>query len=204
MDKFMEEKVIREEETILRSGMSASSLYGDRTFAYITPSGRCWLDWRENRHRYVWRLGYILWRTGLLLTSTYGQVCYEELTRSDAPSDKTVKALICLLVDVSPHSELQLGRVNAVCGRHHRMLMIGLSIDDYEEDLGDDGVPTMLEVADEGSKMEEVDCREFAETLLSATFSALREVYFVAVRGQPRNGWRGHEVSESMDLAPRG
>ena len=38
------------------------------------------------------------------------------------------------------------------------MLMIGLSIDDYE-DLGDDGVPTMLEVADEGSKMEEVDCK---------------------------------------------
>ena len=37
-----------------------------------------------------------------------------------------------------------------------------------------------------------------------ATFSALQEVYFVAVRGQPRDGWRWHEVSESMDLAPRG
>ena len=79
-------------------------------------------------------------------------------TLSSAPSDKTVKGLICLLFDVSPLSKLQLGRVNAVCRRYHRMLKIGLSIDDYDEDLGDDGASAMLEVADERLKMEEVDC----------------------------------------------
>ena len=141
MNKLIGEKALRGEEIILKHEKPALSLYGDCTHLYSQSSGRCWLDWRENRHRYVWRLGCTPRRTGLLLTSTYGQVCYSECveqTRSDAPSDKTVKALICLLFDTSSHSVLQLGRVNAVCGRIHRMLKIGQSIVDYDEDLGND------------------------------------------------------------------
>ena len=38
----------------------------------------------------------------------------------------------------------------------------------------------------------------------SAGVWALHEVYFDVVRGRPRDGWRLHEVSEVMDLAPRG
>ena len=34
MDNFIKEKVIREEETILKNGMLALSLFGDRTHAY--------------------------------------------------------------------------------------------------------------------------------------------------------------------------
>ena len=39
MGKFIEEKVIREEETILKSGMPALNLYSDRTHLYIELSG---------------------------------------------------------------------------------------------------------------------------------------------------------------------
>ena len=38
----------------------------------------------------------------------------------------------------------------------------------------------------------------------SAGVGGLHEVYFDAVRGQSRDGWRWYEVSEFMDLAPRG
>ena len=37
------------------------------------------------------------------------------------------------------------------------MIALGPCIDDDDEGLGDDEVPTMLEVADEASKMEEVE-----------------------------------------------
>ena len=80
----------------------------------------------------------------MLLTFTYGRVCYEgrvEHTQSGSafsriagPSDKTVKALICLLFDDSSDLGIQLGRVNAVRARIHRMLKIGLSIDDHDVD----------------------------------------------------------------------
>ena len=122
----------------------------------ILNNGKCWPDWWKNRHRHARRLGYASRRTGLQLTSTYSQVCYEEKveqTRSDEPSDKTVKALIWLLFDTSSQTELQLGQVNAVCVRIHRMLKIGLSIDDNDEGLSDDVAPTMLE---EASNMEKV------------------------------------------------
>ena len=48
----------------------------------------------------------------MLLTSACGQVSYAQLveqTLSDAPSDKTVKALISLLFDDSSDLGLQLG-----------------------------------------------------------------------------------------------
>ena len=70
------EKVIREEEIILRGGMPALSLYGDYTYLYSRSSGKCWLDCRKHRQRYVRRWGFSSRRTGLPLTSAYGHVCY--------------------------------------------------------------------------------------------------------------------------------
>ena len=74
----------------------------------------------------------------MLLTSTYGQVCYEEQAEQTL-SAKTVKNLIWLLLYVPSLFEFQLGRANAVPGRIHRMLKLGhLNIDDDAEGLGDD------------------------------------------------------------------
>ena len=110
----------------------------------------------ENRRRYVRRLeGSLRW-TGLLLTIADGQVCYTERvaqTLSGAPSDKTVKEWICLLFDVPPDFEFLLGRANLVLRRIHRKITLGPRIDDDDEGLADDEVPTTLEVADEASKM---------------------------------------------------
>ena len=117
------------EEIILKNGKPAFSLFGDRTHAY-TPR-RCWLDWGENRHRYVRRLGCTPARTGLR---------YEERVEQSLSADKTVKNLTCLLFDVPTDLGLQLGRANAVCRRIHPMLKHGQrSIDDEDGRLGDDG-----------------------------------------------------------------
>ena len=136
-----EEKGIRKEEITLKGGIPALSLYGDYTYLYSRSSGKCWLHGRTHRHRYVRRLGYSSRRTGLPLTSAYGHVCYEEKvaqTLSCALSNKTVKALIWLLSDTSRFSGLQLRRVSAICRRIHRMMTLGLLIDDDDEELGDD------------------------------------------------------------------
>ena len=59
------------------------------------------------------------------------------LNKRCALSDKTVKDLTCLLFDSSDLT-LPLGRVNAVCRRIHRMIMLDLLIDDDDEELVDD------------------------------------------------------------------
>merc|ERR1712147_143456 len=76
-------------------------------------------------------------------------------------SDKTVKDLIWLLFDTSLlTSGFNLDEPTQFAGRIHRMIKLGLSIDD-DDDLGaDDDLPPLEEVegaADEASKMEEVD-----------------------------------------------
>merc|ERR1711903_42874 len=76
-------------------------------------------------------------------------------------SDKTVKDLIWLLFDTSLlTSGFNLDEPTQFAGRIHRMIKLGLSIDD-DEGLGDDDdLPPLEEVegaADEASKMEEVD-----------------------------------------------
>merc|ERR1712096_505269 len=77
-------------------------------------------------------------------------------------SDKTVKDLIWLLFDTSLlTSGFSLEEPTQFAGRIHRMIKLGLSIDDDDEGLGeDDDLPPLEEVdgaADEASKMEEVD-----------------------------------------------
>merc|ERR1712080_555648 len=77
-------------------------------------------------------------------------------------SDKTVKDLIWLLFDTSLlTSGFSLDEPPQFAGRIHRMIKLGLSIDDDDEGLGDDDdLPPLEEVegaADEASKMEEVD-----------------------------------------------
>ena len=77
-------------------------------------------------------------------------------------SDKTVKDLIWLLFDTSLlTSGFTLEEPTQFAGRIHRMIKLGLSIDDDDEGLGDDDdLPPLEEVdgaADEASKMEEVD-----------------------------------------------
>merc|ERR1712187_947993 len=76
--------------------------------------------------------------------------------------DKTVKDLIWLLFDTSLlTSGFTLDEPTQFAGRIHRMIKLGLSIDDDDEGLGDDDdLPPLEEVdgaADEASKMEEVD-----------------------------------------------
>merc|ERR1712099_185897 len=76
-------------------------------------------------------------------------------------SDKTVKDLIWLLFDTSLlTSGFNLDEPTQFAGRIHRVIKLGLSIDDDDDLGGDDALPPLEEVegaADEASKMEEVD-----------------------------------------------
>merc|ERR1711871_205571 len=76
-------------------------------------------------------------------------------------SDKTVKDLIWLLFDTSLlTSGFNLDEPTQFAGRIHRMIKLGLSIDDDDDMADDDDLPPLEEVegaADEASKMEEVD-----------------------------------------------
>merc|ERR1711881_481261 len=74
-------------------------------------------------------------------------------------NDKTVKDLIWLLFDTSLlTSGFALDEPTTFAGRIHRMIKLGLSIDEddaAEEEDDDDDLPPLED--DEGSKMEEVD-----------------------------------------------
>ena len=99
------------------------------------------------------------------VVSLHGACLVQRVLRKKAAadkSDKTVKDLIWLLFDTSLlTSGFNLDEPTQFAGRIHRMIKLGLSIDDDDEGLGDDDdLPPLEEVegaADEASKMEEVD-----------------------------------------------
>merc|ERR1712205_198676 len=100
-----------------------------------------------------------------LVTGEYGwsanmeRIIKELVKKSDADrGDKTVKDLIYLLFDTALLvSGFNLEEPNTFAGRLHRMIKLGLSIDDDGDE--EEAMPELEESADggEGSKMEEVD-----------------------------------------------
>lgn len=91
----------------------------------------------------------------------YNAIMSELRKRGEADkSDKTVKDLVLLLFETALlASGFSLDEPNTFAGRIHRMIKLGLSIDEdlpLEEEAGD--MPALEEGAgDEGSRMEEVD-----------------------------------------------
>jgi molecular chaperone HtpG len=75
-------------------------------------------------------------------------------------SDKTVKDLVLLLFETAMlTSGFSLDDPNTFGTRIHRMIKLGLSIDEDPSAVADDegDMPTLEEDVDEGSRMEEVD-----------------------------------------------
>jgi len=73
-------------------------------------------------------------------------------------SDKTVKDLVWLIFETALLSSgFSLDEPHAFAARIHRMIKLGLSIDDNEEESVEADLPPLEDAGDEGSKMEEVD-----------------------------------------------
>lgn len=91
----------------------------------------------------------------------YNSIMDELRKRADADkSDKTVKDLVLLMFETALlTSGFSLDEPNTFSNRIHRMIKLGLSIDEDLDiaDGADDELPPLEEDVDEGSRMEEVD-----------------------------------------------
>ena len=119
-----------------------------------------------------------------------------------AKAIKAVKDVTWLLFDDSLDLGLQLGRINAVSGRIHRMIKTGqLSIDDDDEKLGNDDDPKFKTMGPGGEKLHDGSHAEFVE--FSGSLGTARSLLRSSA-GPAEAGWQSYEVSEFMDLVPRG
>ena len=69
------------------------------------------------------------------------------------------------------------------------MTTLGSCIDDDDEGLGPDDDLTLEKVANEGVRMEEVDCRLLADFIEFSALLSTARVLLVAVRGTSDHGW---------------
>merc|ERR1711957_462108 len=100
----------------------------------------------------------------VLTTSEYGwSANMERIMKAQAMRDTSTTSYMVSkkTMEVNPKHSFNLEEPTQFAGRIHRMIKLGLSIDDDDEGLGDDDdLPPLEEVegaADEASKMEEVD-----------------------------------------------
>ena len=105
---------------------------------------------------------YMVPKKTMEVKSTHSIMTELKKKASADKSHMTVKDIIWLLFDTSLlTSGFNLDKPTQFAGRIHRMIKLGLSIDDDDEGLGDDDdLPPLEELkgaADEASKMEEVD-----------------------------------------------
>ena len=119
-----------------------------------------------------------------------------------AKAISAVKDVTWLLFDDSLDLGLQLGRINAVSGRIHRMIKTGqLSIDDDDEKLGNDDDPKFKMMGPGGEKLHDGSHAEFVE--FSGSLGTARSLLRSSA-GPAEAGWQSFEVSEFMDLVPPG
>ncbi|CAE7651912.1 HSP90, partial [Symbiodinium microadriaticum] len=100
----------------------------------------------------------------VLTTSEYGwSANMERIMKAQALRDNSMTSYMVSkkTMEVNPKHSIMAELKKKFAGRIHRMIKLGLSIDDDDEGLGDDDdLPPLEEVegaADEASKMEEVD-----------------------------------------------
>merc|ERR1712091_622498 len=178
IDETEEEKKKREEEKAACEGLSKliKEVLGDKAEKVVVSdrlnSSPCCLvtgeyGWSANMERIMKAQalkdssmsGYMASKKTLEVNPLHPIIDALRVRADEDKNDKTVKDLIWLLFDTSLLSSgFSLDEPTTFDGRIHRMIKLGLSIDEddaAEEEDDDDDLPPLED--DEGSKMEEVD-----------------------------------------------